>query len=192
MIELTEEEYINKLDLCIASKNLGLLKKGLNLFDSYCFKEKHEDHFPSVLFEKIISLMTDVNFQQLPDTSAVILIFEREWGKLNEDEKAILLKTIENTYGKFTDDLTHFILAEILGEYFADNKSHAIIDFLSTTKNDNARAFIAMAYRKLYYNKKENLDTKSILNKLKKMLNDSSQSVRTEVEISINKLNSKK
>jgi hypothetical protein len=188
MIELTEEEYINQLDLAIANKNLGSLKKSLNLFDSYCFKEKHEEVFPILLFDKVISLMSDINFQQLSDTSDVIFIFEREWGKLNEVQKITLLEAIKDSYGKFTDDLTHFIMAEILGEYYLNHESEAVLDILSQTPNDNARAFIAMGYGKLVTYKKENLDKSKLLNKLRVMLKDKSESVRTEAQISINKI----
>jgi hypothetical protein len=188
VIELTEEEYINQLDLCIANKNLGQLKNKMTLFDSYCFEEKHEELFPILLFEKIISLMTDINFQQLNDTSDIIFIFEREWGKLNVEQKTILLKAIENTYGKFADSLTHFILAELLGRFFASNESEAVLHALSAISNDEARAFIAMGYRKLFSHKKENPDRNKMLNKLRVMLKDKSESVRTEAQTSINKI----
>ena len=135
--------------------------------------------------------MKNEKFQALPDSHKLLLLFETEWGRLNDSQREDLAEVINETYLSFKDELSCFVLSEVLGEYLANDKSLKVFDNLQQTKNEAARSFVAYGYGKLALTTQNENIKKIAVNELNKLKNDNSELVRNEAIIGLNKMSEK-
>jgi hypothetical protein len=156
-------------------------------FSIFCFKRDAEKDFPSSVFETIVKQMKRSELQILPDSSKLLHILHHEWGRLTDSQKNVLLRVIDDTFPLYEDKLSYFILAEILGEYFASDEALKVIKRLLVTDNETVKAFLTYGLGKMAQHTVSVETKKSALLELNKLKEDLSESVRAEAQTALRK-----
>lgn len=189
MLEITEKmilegigskEFIQVILEAVRVGNISVVDSFINLFSEACYKNEGIESFPEDVFEVITKKMKDEDFQSLPDSHKLLYLFESDWGRLNDLQKSTLLKVINDSYLLFEDELSYFVLSEIIGEYFADEKALKIFDDLRQTENETARSFLTYGYGKLAQNTNDENVRRLAIARLQIMKKDNSAFVKEE------------
>jgi hypothetical protein len=180
---VSAEVFVGALVKAIEKEKIPEIEPLITLFSTYCFKEEHEKNFPNDIFDTILNFMGRSEFQDLLDSSIVLMIFEQEWGRLTDDQKDRLLDVIKTTFQCFSDEQTFFVLAEILGEYFASDESlNAIIENLQMS-NERGRSCLTYGLRKLTKCTLDDKTKEKAFRYLLQLTKDASEHVRYEADL---------
>lgn len=194
MKEINERMILNGIDAndfthalteAIEHRHLSEMDDLLTLFSTFCFKDLDEAPFPEDIFSTILNAMRTPEFQQLSDSSILMIVFEQEWGRLVPDQKVRLLDVINSTYQKFEDPQSRFILAELLGEYYASRDALEVIEAHLLSDNENIRANLTYGLRKLAKCATEDEVKRQAILGLKLLINDPSENVRDEANVGL-------
>ena len=112
-------------------------------------------------------------------------MLERDWELFAQHQKAVLLETIEHVYDKFQDWLSLFIISELLGEYFSDDRALETLKRLKNTSNELARSFVPHGFEHMVKSAKDEALCMRARLELEDMKHDLSTKVRDEVSISL-------
>lgn len=189
MFEVNSKSFIEALSTSVESGRISDMHSTICLFSECCFKNEVAQNFPDDVIEAIFQQMKNEKFQSVPDASILLLIFETEWGRLSDSQKESLLGVISDTFQSFRDDQSFFVLAEVLGEYFADKRALEVLNNIQQTENDIARAFLTYGYGKLADHASEEKVRNSAIERLNVLKNDKSESVKEEANIALRRIN---
>lgn len=188
--ELNSDEFLEGLSEAVAKGDSALLEACVQRFAVFCFKNSspQEDAFPDVVFSQLLTLMPKREFLEMDGSHNLLLLFEYDWARLSEQQKKNLLEFIEMSYGQFKDWMSHFVISELLGEYFCNEDSFRVLTRLQTTSNENARSLIPHGFEHIVRDA-ESVDLrKRALSRLNSMKSDESPQVREEVAEAIAKV----
>lgn len=134
------------------------------------------------LFLLILDLLRREAFLEMKGSSHLLLLFEYDWSTLNEDQRSRLLEALRNSYDRFRDSLSQFVITELLGDYYCDNAAFEVLTDLERTDVEVARALIPHGYEHLVKGASDDSLRKQAMARLLSMKNDPSETVRTEVD----------
>src|SRR3954471_23921960 len=117
---MNEQELQDVLKQAITTGNSELLRDYSQEMELLA---EDVDHFPQSSFDLILKLMLPQAFLEMEGSHELLLVFEYTWKYLSADQKDRLLPVLESTYGRFTDWLSWFVISELLGEYFRDDRA---------------------------------------------------------------------
>lgn len=148
-----------------------------------------EPGFPGEDFEAILKIMTDRRFHALEGAWNLIAVFNYEWDMLSSTQQDRLLAVLEDVFSSFTDWMSPFYIAELLGERYADRRAVDTFERLKKTRNHVARSFVPHGLEHLVRRAhRETLISNRALDTILSMRGDLSDQVTGEVDQAIARL----
>ena len=150
-----------------------------------CFIEMSEYEgdpsvFPEGVFEQITQLLSTTCFLQATGSHNVLRLLQYDWDILSDDQKQKLLSLFEESYFKFKDTLSCFLIAEILGLRYCNAESLDLLNKLSMGALEDVRVFIPMGFFNIASNSSNAQLRIESYRALARMRNDISAIVRAE------------
>jgi hypothetical protein len=143
------------------------------------------DHFPPSSFDLILTLMLQQTFLEMEGSHGLLLLFEYTWAFLSDDQKDRLLPVLESTYGRFTDWLSWFVITELLGKYFGDDRALMVLHRLRALESEVPRSLVPQGLQHIVKSSSDKDLARRAYEELLQMKNDPSEEVRGEVDISL-------
>ena len=109
-------------------------------------------------------------------------------GLLSDSQKEKRLPVLENAYGAFTDWMSWFVISELLGEYFMDERALQTLCRLKALEAEAPRSFVPHGLEHIAKNSRDEALAKKAYTELLQMRNDPSGRVRAEVSESLQRL----
>jgi hypothetical protein len=186
------EYCVNKLIQAIAAgledRDWSQLEEWLSEESSYTFKHGNPSAFGALNemeFKELYQLIQNPKFLIEEDFPfKVFLFFESEWLRLSEVQKLAVLKAIEAVYDMLKDSTAWLVIAELLGEYYADANALQALRRLAQTRNEGARSLTAYGLGKLITNASPQVAKQADVI-LHDLLSDPSAGVREEARQAI-------
>ena len=146
------------------------------------------DNFPEEVFQFFIGLLNLQDFLELKGSWHLLTFLENNWTYISNSQKNTLLSSLEIAYSKFQDWMSHFVISELLGEYFADQRAFDVLCRLKTLESEGCRSFVPHGLEHIIRDSKDDNLSKEACFHLLQMKNDSSEKVRGEVDESLRRL----
>ena len=147
-----------------------------------------EDHFPAVDFESLLRIMLDRRFHALENAWQMITVFNYEWESLTNTQQDRLLVVLEQIYACFSDWMSPFYIAQLVGERFADRRALDVLERLRKTRNQMARAFVPHGLEHVAKRSRESVIANRAIDAILLMRGDLSEQVSGEVDMAIQRL----
>jgi hypothetical protein len=148
-----------------------------------------DPRFDSSVFNRIIELLGRPDFLSSTRSSNVLRILEYDWSTLTRTQKGRLLPRLVSAYPHLADDLSLFLVAELLGEYYGNRPAFEALKTLARNSDPPRRSLVAMGLGRLASIKGSAL-AKAALAELASLSNDQAPEVRSEAESALAKLRS--
>jgi len=173
----------------LATGDWQLMTDWINKESSFSFNERKGDNqpFDEQVFGCIIDLLRQADFLEAEDSSVVLSVIENDWSLLTVEQKSRLLSGIVQAYPSFKDPISCFIIAEILGEYFADEDAFHALQHLESVEREEPRSLVPMGFEQIVRHSSKELATRAF-KEIIKMREDDFEQVRMEADISLNRL----
>jgi hypothetical protein len=139
-------------------------------------------------FNLIIELITKTSFIEIYESWHLLILLQNQWQSLSLTQKNRLFLHLENAYVKSKNWMFNFVLSELLGEYFSDERAFQLLDRLSKIENEESRALIPHGLEHMIKNLGDNQLSNKAYKLLLKMKKDSSKQVQDEVMESLRNL----
>jgi hypothetical protein len=194
--ESTFHELMNEARLVLRSYAEEVLRADQRkLYSDFAFdietSQWFEESFPETNFFLVLDLIKDPRFLKTKKGWPVILIFEAEWKKITEEQKALLLQALEGVYEKFEDWMPRFSISELVGGNFEPSQALQFFRGFAASPVEGARAFVPHGYEHVLLNS-PSVDLKAqVWNALLDMEHDESEKVRGEVEETLYRLSNR-
>lgn len=150
-----------------------------------------ESSFPVTTFTLLLAIIRDSRFLKTRNGWYFLMIFESEWEKVTEKQKAELLGVLSEIYEKFEDWMPCFSISELVGENFAPALAYDFSRRFENSLNETARSFTPHILEHALRNSPEAALEAQLWDALLKMAQDESPNVRGEVEESLFRLSNR-
>ena len=178
-------EVKDGIALCDAVK----IADAVSGFSEFCFKEippvLDNVAFSDDFTDELMKLLGDPAYLEMDGSFKLLALFQDDWGRLSSGQQTELLQFLETIFESLRDNTSHLVIAELFGEYLANDQSLQALDRLSRTKNEVARAHVAHGYKCLALNAVDQVLRNKAKARLSAMFSDSSEIVRQEVAVAI-------
>jgi len=184
------EAFKSAVQSGLTSEDWEPLEEWITHKSSFSFREgRSEDNqtFDARLFDYLLFLLQESDFLQAEGASNVLFLIEDDWSLLSSKQKEIILPELIRTYPLFKDPMAWFAIAELLGEYFADENAFRALQQLKNVKDEEPRSLVPMGFEQIVRHSSKELATRAF-NEIIKMREDDSEQVRMEANISLNRL----
>ncbi len=147
------------------------------------------DNFPEEIFQMILSLLKRREILELEESRCLFVqVLMYNWEFLSEEQKERLLPALKDSYEKFEDWMSWFVIYEIIGEYYQDRRAFETLCSMKTLEKEGPRAFVSHGLEHIVQNESDEELSQEALAELLQMKNDPSEQVRYEVSISLQRL----
>ncbi len=146
--------------------------------------------FPHEVFKILINLFSQKYFLEMGKSREILYIFRNNFSLLSTTQKTTLILCLETSYEQLKDWMSWFTISEILGECYQNEQALQTLHNLKKVKEEHPRSFVAHGLEHLVKSPDKNL-SQSALIELLSMKNDSSERVKYEVDLSLQKLKNK-
>jgi hypothetical protein len=143
--------------------------------------------FPDEILSLILDLFAEKYFQDMEESRHILYLLMTNFEFLSAEQKQKLLLALARVYPNLADWMSWFTISEILGECYQDQDALEVIKSLKNIPNDHPRSFLAHSLGHLAKSPDKNL-AKAALDELILWQNDSSDRVREEVKLALQKL----
>lgn len=174
---LIQQEAINKQSIPLNDSLAAIQNKIVGM------KNLSEEYFVFIL-----GLFDQTKFLENDESWKFLSLLQTEWDKLSLDQKDRLFLKLENIYGKSKNWMCDFVITELLGTYFSDERAFQVLSRLSKIKNEESRALIPHGLEHIIKDSKNNELSKRAYQLLVQMQLDTSEQVRDEVVQSLQQL----
>jgi len=153
---------------------------------TYTNLEVHPENLPfdSDTFDDIVRLLGEPRFQALDGTHRVLMVLENEWSRFSKAQTDTMLPVITDVYDKFADPLCWFVIAELLGEYYADQTAFAALCKINRLAVGRHRELLPMGFQYLVQHAAAASVRDAAASEVAALGLDESARVRHEVDIS--------
>lgn len=182
------DELGNRILTAIDEGNAAELQEIVGDVATFCFKEPAGQEFDQQSFELILTLMLQPQFLNLDGAYHLLLWFEYDWGALTQRQKQRLRERIEESYSRYRDWMSCFVLSSILGECYCDPASFAILARVALSAEELPRALVPTGFELLARNTSDRALEEKSIGQLTKLLTDPSPKVRSEAAESLDRL----
>jgi len=120
-----------------------------NLHEStFCDKHPYGDEVPlePSVIRDVLDLMNYEPFLASDRAYIVLKLIETEWGRIESDQREFLLPVLAEKYEKFRSSMSHFLIAELLGEYYASETSFTLLLSIKSRVTGPPRVLLPMAF----------------------------------------------
>ena len=180
-----EKELIEAIRQAVLKGDQDSLSKQTYDLDSHLMEV---GYFSADLFEGLMDIIALPEFLSMEGSFVLVKIFEDGVNYLNEEQKTALLDVLERFYDSFTDFTSCFLISEIIGESYGDERALQTLRRLKTSKVEMPRSMVPHGLE--YFVKKSSDPHLAQLacNELLQMKSDPSEDVRDEVSTSLAQL----
>lgn len=147
-----------------------------------------EEAFPEPTFALVLDVIQDGRFLKSKVGWALLMLFESEWEKVTEPQKVLLLETLGKVYEQFEDWMPRFSISELVGENFPSPQAYNFFRRFGKSNNELDRTFVPHGYEHALRNSTNVALTAQLWTALLEMEHDESETVRGEVEQSLERL----
>lgn len=145
-------------------------------------------HFSEEYFSLILELLAEPKFLNFEKSWHLLFLLETEWLSLSIEQKDRLILKLENIYGQSSNWMVDFVISELLGEFFADERAFEVLCRLEKLEDKDSRAFVPHGLEHIIKDSANKELAKKAYIMLVEMKNDISDRVRGEVEESLQRL----
>lgn len=190
---MTDEEHehpARAISAAIRNRNASQIHASVEEFAEFCFKEYSPDldPFPEEVFGLILECMSDNTFLGMSGSYQLLMLFEYDWARLSESQRDRLLEALRESYEKYRDWMSQFVISEILGEYYCDERAlHVLID-LQQTSNETARALVPHGFEHVARQGGSDRLGEIARTQLLSMARDPSAKVQNEVAVALSNI----
>ena len=190
MYDTDPRDVANSIREAVISLDHSKLNECILEFATFCSKEcqPERDPFPEIVFQTILDMMGNCEFQRMEDSQELLMVFEYEWGRLSEDQKRRLLSSISAAYEMFSDWMSYFVLSELLGEFYCNEDSFEVLCELRRTSNEVARSLVPHGFEHIAEGAESSDLRRRGLEQLVSMKEDASPQVKNEVAEALSNL----
>ena len=149
---------------------------------SYNYGSEAEEVFDEGVFQDILLLLKQQDFLDAKGSFHVLRIIEYDWSLLTTRQKAELLIPLQVGYSLFKSPMSWFIIAEILGEFYADVNSFRVLQELKKISKDGPRSLLPMAFYQIIQNCQDGSLSQEAYKELKSMSDDPTRDIKNEAE----------
>ncbi len=166
---------------------------GVAQFEEFCEALDYNltfcNNFPEEIFQMILSLLKRREILELEESHCLFVsVLEINWELLSEEQKERLLLALKDSYERFEDWMSWFVISEIIGEFYQDRWAFETLCSLKTLSKEGPRAFVPHGLEHIVQNESDEELSREALAELLQMKNDPSERVRYEVSISLQRL----
>jgi len=183
--DINLDKVINNIESIIAKENGKELELAASDIEDSFFGM---DHYPSDLFNFLISKMNESSFLNFEYTSQLLSTFRYNFELLSDSQKEILVETIKINFNKFKDFVSQVALIYFLGHYLANENALNAICYLKKIADDNSRSYVPHGFEFLIYKLTDENLLRKAKDELLEMQNDPLENVRYEANRSLQKL----
>ncbi|AFZ24732.1 hypothetical protein Cylst_2523 [Cylindrospermum stagnale PCC 7417] len=150
-----------------------------------------KNYFPEYFFDLIIDLLKQQKFLVSQGSSHFLTVLEFNFRLLSDVQKDSLLPLLETAYPSFTDWMSWFVISELLGQYFADERAFEILCRLKNVAAEQPRSLVPHGFEHIVRDSGNEALAKKAYAELLEMKSDVSPQVRDEVETSLKQIDNK-
>lgn len=150
------------------------------------------DSFPEEVFRCLLEVFRKEEFQQMNGSWHALYLFHEDWGLLTRQQQDRLLETLESVYDRFSDWMTPFMITEILGENYCDERALEVLLRLKEVWSETPRSLVPHGFEHLALNCPCEDVANRAFQALLAMRSDSSKQVRQEIAQSLAKVQAKR
>jgi hypothetical protein len=186
MSSLEEEKQITEaLGRAIRIGNADQLREEAYNLDTHLI---NVGSFSPTLFKELINLLSLPEFLTMEGSLPVLKIFQDSFDYLTEDQKEELLRVLETCYQDLTDSTSLFLVSEIVGESYCDERALETLRRLKASKADVPRSLVPHGLEYLTRKCGDRELATLAFNELLQMRSDLAENVRDEAITSLNQL----
>jgi hypothetical protein len=147
-----------------------------------------EEPWSDALFEGVASLLRDEQFLRLEASWKLAELFIRHWNNLAAHQRDQLRELLPTCFDKFQNWMGAFLVADLLGERYADEGALSSLDALSRQARLPHRALAAYGLGKLARTVGSGAAYGRAVERLKALCNDEDDQLRSESIAALRKL----
>lgn len=145
-------------------------------------------YFSAPLFEELLAIIREPEFLKMEGSWQLLRLFENSWDYLSEEQRGELPAAMEASYGQFADWMACFVISEILGRQYADERALQSFSRLRKLGALNQRSLVPHGLEHIVKGSQDKDVARRAFDELSKMRADSSEQVRGEVDASLARL----
>jgi hypothetical protein len=172
------KSLIQSAQMALEGGDVSLFNMAMIDFAEYRFEDSSPNPFEPEVFSFLLDIFSNHEYQKSPLLSKLALIFETEWGRLNDSQKSHLLSLIELQFENTQDELTLFIFAELLGRFFANERSFAVLDKLRRLADNEHRGYVVTGFLAFAKKTSDRTLMGKVVDRLKEMSSDQADIVK--------------
>jgi hypothetical protein len=180
-----ERGIIEALRGAVLSGNADRLKEEAYNLDSQLIKA---GYFSPTLFKELTAIISLREFLIMEGSFVLLKVFQDSFDYLSEDQKVELLPVLEAHYEALADTTSGFLVSEIVGESYCDERALQTLRRFKNSKADVPRSLVPHGLE--YFVKKcgDRALARLAFNELLHMRSDPSENVRDEVTTALKQL----
>jgi hypothetical protein len=176
---------LNQLRECIRTRDDDEVENVLMELESATLEM---DHWPEDFFDGLEQLMKDEEFLSLGKSWKLFYFINSNWEQIPEPKKESLRPTLAEAFDNCGDWMGAFVIGEILGKYYADERTLTILGKLAKAQHLHWKELVPHALETLAKTTTQSsLHSLAIL-ELQKLKEHDSEYVREEAALSLAKL----
>lgn len=137
--------------------------------------------FSAAVFEGLLDILAEPEFHAMDGSWHLMRLFENSWDYLDEAQRDRLLEAMEASYGEYADWTSCFVISEILGRQYGDERALLAFGRLRRLKAPVPRSLIPHGLEHLVKGRRGDDVARRAFAELSGMRNDPSEQVRQEV-----------
>ena len=186
MLSLEDErQIIDALRRAVVSTDGAQLGEEAYNLDTHLLKV---GSFSPTLFRELMKIISLHEFLTMEGSFLLLKIFQDSFDYLTDDQKEELLRVLETCYEDLTEPTSCFLVSEIVGESYCDERALQTLRRLKESKADVPRSLVPHGLE--YFTRKcgDRELARLAFNELLNMRSDPSDNVRDEVTTSLQQL----
>jgi hypothetical protein len=180
-----EKEVLESLRRSISAGDAEELAARVYDLDTLLLKT---GEYSDPLFEELLNFLGEPQFVSMEGSWQLLRLFENSWDYLTEGQRGRLLEAFEASYGEFGDWMSCFVISEILGRQYADERALQTFRRLKRLKAATPRSLIPHGLEHLARGRQGEDIARRAFDELSGMRNDPSEQVREEVNAALARL----
>lgn len=137
--------------------------------------------FSEAVFGGLLDVIAEPEFQGMDGSWHLLRLFENSWDYLTEPQRERLLEAFESSYGEYADWTSCFVISEILGRQYGDERALQAFGRLKRLRAPVPRSLLPHGLEHLVKGRRGDDVARRAFSELSGMRNDPSEQVRQEV-----------
>lgn len=180
-----EKELMEGLRRSISAGDAEGLAAGVYDLDSLLIQT---GRFSAAVFEGLLDILAEPQFLGMDGSWHLLRLFENAWDYLDEGQRDRLLEAFEASYGEYADWMSCFVISEILGRQYGDERALEVFRRLKRLGSPVPRSLLPHGLEHLVKGRRGDDVAGRAFAELSAMRNDPSERVREEVREALARL----